>query len=44
MHSESQRHRNNSFDMIYAYVVQQPEHGWYMQTDKDSFVIIRKVY
>ena len=30
--------------MIYAYAVQQPEHDWYMQTDKDTFVSIRKIY
>ena len=30
--------------MIYAYVVQQPEYDWYMQTGKDSFVSIRKIY
>ena len=24
--------------MIYAYAAQQPEHDWYMQTDKDTFV------
>ena len=30
--------------MIYAYTVQQPKHDWYMQTDKDTFVSIRKIY
>ena len=30
--------------MIYAYAVQQPEHDWYMQTDKDTFVSIRTIY
>ena len=30
--------------MIYTYAVKQPERDWYMQTDKDSFVIIRKIY
>ena len=30
--------------MIYAYAVQQPEHDWYMQTDKDTFVSIRNIY
>ena len=30
--------------MIYAYAVQQPKHDWYMQTDKDTFVSIRKIY
>ena len=30
--------------MIYVYVVQQPEHDWYMQTGKDTFVSIRKIY
>ena len=30
--------------MIYAYTVQQPNHDWYMQTDKDSLVIVRKIY
>ena len=30
--------------MIYAYAVQQPEHDWYMQTDKVTFVSIRKIY
>ena len=30
--------------MIYAYAVQQIEHDWYIQTDKDTFVGIRKIY
>ena len=30
--------------MIYAYAVQQPKHNWYMQTDKDSLVNVRKIY
>ena len=30
--------------MSYAYVVQQSEHYWYMQTDKYIFVSIRKIY
>ena len=30
--------------MIYAYAVQHSEHDWYMQTDKDTFVSIRKIY
>ena len=30
--------------MIYTYAIQQPEHDWYMQTDKDSFISIRKTY
>ena len=30
--------------MIYAYTVQQPKHDWYMQTDKDSLVNVRKIY
>ena len=30
--------------MIYAYAVQQPDRGWYMQKDKDTFVRIRKIY
>ena len=30
--------------MIYAYAVQQPKHDWYMQTDKDTFLSIRKIY
>ena len=30
--------------MIYAYVVQQSEHDWYMQTDKYSFVSIREIH
>ena len=30
--------------MIYACVVQQSEQDWYMQTDKDYFVSIRKTY
>ena len=30
--------------MIYAYAVQQPDHDWYKQTDKDTFVSIRKIY
>ena len=30
--------------MIYAYTVQQPKHDWFMQTDKDSIVNVRKVY
>ena len=30
--------------MIYTYAVQQPEQDWYMQTDKDSFISIRKIY
>ena len=30
--------------MIYSYVVQQPEHDWLMEPDKDSFVNIRKIY
>ena len=29
---------------IYSYVVQQPEHDWLMEADKDSFVNIRKIY
>ena len=27
--------------MVYAFVVEHPEHGWYMQTEKHSFVSIR---
>ena len=30
--------------MIYAYTVQQPKDDWYMQTDKDSLVNVRKNY
>ena len=30
--------------MILAYAVQQPEHDWYMQTDKDSLVRVRKFF
>ena len=30
--------------MIYTYTVQQPDHDWYMQADKDTFVSIRKIY
>ena len=30
--------------MIYAYAFQQPEHDWYMQTDKDSLVSIRNIH
>ena len=30
--------------MIYAYTGQQPKHDWYMQTDKDSLVNVRKIY
>ena len=30
--------------MIYAYAVQQPEYDWYMQTDKDSLVSVKKIY
>ena len=30
--------------MIYAYTVQQPKDDWYMQTDKDSLVNVRKIY
>ena len=30
--------------MIYTYAVQQPEQDWHMQTDKDSFISIRKIY
>ena len=30
--------------IIYAYAVQQPEHDWYMQTDKDTFASIRKIH
>ena len=30
--------------MIYAYTVQQLKHDWYMQTDKDSLVNVRKIY
>ena len=29
--------------MIYSYVVQQPEHDWLIEADKDSFVNIRKI-
>ena len=28
--------------MIYAYAVQQPKHNWYMQTDKDSLLVIEE--
>ena len=41
MHSESQRHRYYLISMIYAYAVQQHEHNWYIQTDKDSHVLKR---
>ena len=30
--------------LIYSYAVYQPKHNWYMQTDKDSFVNIRKIH
>ena len=30
--------------MIYAYAVQQPEHDWHMQTDKDYLISIKKMY
>ena len=30
--------------MIYAYTVQQPKHDWYMQTDNNSLVNVRKIY
>ena len=30
--------------MIYAYTVPQSKHDWYMQTDKDSLVNVRKIY
>ena len=30
--------------MTYTYAVQQPEHDWYMQTHKDTFVSITKIY
>ena len=30
--------------MISSYVVQQPEHNWLKQRDKDSFVSIRKIF
>ena len=30
--------------MVYAFVVQHPEHNWYMQTEKHSFVSIRTIY
>lgn len=29
--------------LIYSYAVYQPKRNWYMQTDKDSFVNIRKI-
>ena len=35
---------NISILMIYTYAVQQPEHDWYMKTNKDTFVSIRKIY
>ena len=30
--------------MIYKYTVQQPKHNWYLQTDKDSLVNVKKNY
>ena len=30
--------------IIYVNAVQQPEHDWYIQTDKDTFVSIRKIH
>ena len=30
--------------MIYAYAVEQPEHDWYMQTDKNYFVSLKKIH
>ena len=28
--------------MIYGYAVQQPEHDWHIQTDKNSLVSVKK--
>ena len=30
--------------MIYAYAVQPPEHDWQLQTDKDYFISVKKMY
>ena len=29
--------------MIYGYAVQQPEHYWYMQADRDTFLNVVKI-
>ena len=43
MHSESQRHRYIDFDDLLI-STSTTEHDWYIQTEKDSFIYIRKIY